>query len=392
MDYDSNYFKVLLTYEELQLPAIDEFHTKFSEWMAISKESKTRAANRRADLLYEELMSFKMPPIEIKNVKTKSSPAPSIDTSVDSEDLSSSSRPITRSLRSRSRTPTTTPCTPTHQRIRTNMKQGASGNSHNNQVSASASKLRQQLRADSAQKKREEEKERNERLLLDRKVKENRAEAQKKQLLEERAINAKKKREQRLQHAAEVRKAREEQKQKQKQKLLEQQQREIQAENTPPVKPTPPQKTSKSQEPHNSHQIQQKTDAVPPPTDNHNETFNKPSEVVNNIDIVICDDSGVEQKEKVPVVAAWARAPHLREALIKQFTKPYSETLKKEVLGKIIKVAKLPVDLEQILGPNNAVGGRHMVRTSSAVWSPPNRPSKRSSSSVLTPNNDSIKR
>lgn len=386
MDHDTNYVKVLLTDEELGLPAIDELFEKFSEWVTISKESKTRAANRRADMLYDELMSFTLPSIKIN---PKSSPVRSVDTSVSSEDLSNSSRPITRSLRSRSRTPTTTPCTPTHQKIRSNLKQATSGSS----VVASAAKARHQLRADSAQKKREEEKERNERLMLDRKVKETRAEAQKKQILEERAINAKLKREQRLLHAAEVRKAREEAKQKQKQKLQEQL-RELQSENVPPAKAPPPQKASKK-ESHNYQPVQEKQ-AQPTQQEQPqaNETFSikKPTEEVNNIDIVICDDSNAEHKEKVPVVAAWARAPYLRHALVTQFTKPHSETLRKEVLGKIIKPAKLPVDLDQILGPNNAGGGRHLVRTSSAVWSPPNRSLKRSSSTVMTPTNDGVKR
>jgi len=423
--------RVLLTNDELQLPVIEELCNKYREWLAVSRDNgggrKTRAANRRSDTLYEEIMNFKIPPIKLNHlspVKTRSAttqPA-SLDTSTDSESgtSSTSSRPITRSLRPRSRTPSapkiqqqprqlTCPSTPANQRIRACLKQAASGGSSNanssNVLSAalnqqhpsvSVTKIRQLLRADSAQKKRDEEKERQERMLLDRRAKEERAEAQKRQLLEERAITAKQKREQRLLHAAEVRKAREEARQQQKLKEQEakrlqnlvQQPTEIKAPNVIPVVQTEPlmveEKNPLPKKAKNDNQI---SDAKAQAR-KLNETFKKPSgsTPTDNIDISIQDETTEERTDKIPRTAAWARAPHLRDALIQQFSK--TESQRHAEVVQIFPQVQLPVELEKIFGQSKAAGTKYLCRTSSAVWSPPHRSLKRTSSMVTTPNND----
>lgn len=406
--------RVLLTEEELQFPAIDDLCNKFLQWLQISKETsgrKTRLANRKADQIYDEIMSFKVPPIQLRQLpspKHVNYSSDSADTSV--VDTSSvESRPILKSLRPRSRTPTNTkpavPSTPTHQRLRAHMKQPNSTNSScvlgtalaQGHPKVSVTKIKQLLKfTDSAQKKRDEEKERQARLILERKAKEERAEAQKKQLLEERAENAKLNREKRLNHAAELRKAREAAKVQE--KLKEQQIRKAQAaeEKAPPA----PRHNHNTQQQHHHNQQQQQpptntqpppaNDPQPTPTANNqppapvqklNETFKKPTEEINNINISIQDETNEEiTKEYVPKAANWTRAPHLREALVKQFSK--SDRERQQEVSNIFKPIPWPVELEKIFGSSKAVNMRYLCRTSSAVWSPPCRAIKRTSSMV----------
>lgn len=426
METDNNDFarvKIILTDEELQFPAIDELIAKFKEWLILSKENeggrKTRAANRRADALYDEIMSYKIPPIKVDHQEPVK--ICHLDSSIDSDGDSASSRPVTRSLRSRSRTPVqaknpskrqlATPSTPRNQRIRTHlMKQPPSGTSsvssgsssvlnaalNQQHPSVSVNKIRQLLRADSAQKKRNEEKERQERLMLDRKAKEERAEAQKKQLLEERAVTAKLKREQRLLHAAEVRKAREEARKQL--KLRDQESKKCLAatQNGNHVDVTQnnhvkeiaiketEEKLSKQQDKQNNTVKEDPTPKFKNP--DLNVTFKKPAEDLNNIDISVHDETTEDNPDKAPITAAWARAPYIRDALVKQFSKPDAERMI-EVL-KIFPGVKLPIDLAEIFGSNKAVHSRYLCRTSSAVWTPPHRSMKRSSSFVLTPNSN----
>lgn len=377
--------RVLLTDEELGMPAIDDLCDKYLEWLRASKECKgrkTRSANRRADQLYDEIIAYKLPPIKLSHASIHVSPlietkiSHSSNSSVDSD----TSKPITRTLRPRSRTPevrqAASPSTPSNQKIRTYMKQATGGSSSKGNTtnvlsaainqqhpSVSATKIRLALRADSAQKRHEEEQKERERLMLDRRAKEERAEAQKKQLLEERAINAKKKREERLLHAAEVRKAREEARNLQ--KKMEQEAKKAQ-----------------TQQPQPEICKNQNVETPPKPREQPlNETFKKPVGDTDNIDIVICDQSNDDQ-EKVQQVAAWARAPYLRDALVKQFAKVHKvENLTR--FKETIPALTLPVELEKIFG--TLMGTRHIVRTSSAVWSPVHKSLKRSSSMVTTP-------
>lgn len=421
MDLTDTKIKIILTDEELQFPAVDELIAKYKEWCILSKENgagrKTRAANRRPDALYDEIMSTKIPPIRINPDPVKICHTdPSVDSDADS---SSSTRPTTRSLRSRSRTPTqtrtqpkrqaATPSTPRNQRIRAHMRQPPSGDSNAPSVltaalnqqhpSVSVNKIRQLLRADSAQKKRNEEKERQERLMLDRKAKEERAEAQKKQLLEERAVTAKMKREQRLLHAAEVRKAREEAKLQQ--KLREQEAKKALAQTATDTENEHGDETvvanrieaatlkeagidieklkpNKLQEDNSSGDTDVKQQAAQPKFKNPdmNATFKKPADDVNNIDISVHDETTEDQNDKAPVTASWARAPYIRDALIKQFSKPDDDRLKE--VKSIFPPVILPVDLPEIFGSNRAVHAKYLSRTSSAVWTPPNRYRKRS--------------
>lgn len=409
--------RVILTDEELGLPAIDDLCDKYLEWLRVSKECegrKTRSANRRADQLYDEIIAYKLPPIKLNHAPVQ---IPQMNGSTNSSVDSESSRPITRALRPRSRTPeiqnqqlpsrqrsrtpevqqtkrqNTTPSTPSNQRIRAHMKQASDGssskaNTTSNVLSAainqqhpsvSATKIRLALRADSAQKRHEEEQRERERLRIDRKAKEERAEAQKKQILEERAINAKKKREERLHHAAEVRKAREEARKLEKLRKEQEvkkaqlhtpvqaqvmQTEECQAQNSIPTPPQP------------QEQGNQKNDVKA-----LNETFKKPVGNTDNIEIIICDQSNDDQ-ERVQQVAAWARAPYLRDALVKQFTKAHKWEYLRRFKATVPALA-LPVELEKIFG--SSIGTRHIVRTSSAVWSPVHKSMKRSSSMVMTP-------
>lgn len=404
--------RLVLTDEELGLPSIDDLCDKYLEWLRVSKECegrKTRSANRRADQLYDEIIAYKVPPIKLNHapIHQTNGLCNSLSSgSVNSSVASDSSQSLTRSLRPRSRTPevqnqlptkqrsrtpelqnkrqNTTPSTPSNQRIRAHMKQASDGSSNvlsaaiNQQhPSVSATKIRLALRADSAQKRHEEEQRERERLRIDRKAKEERAEAQKKQILEERAINAKKKREERLLHAAEVRKAREEARKLEKQKK-EQEVRKAQhqAQAQPQAQVQPQQIQPQECQGQNSHP------APPQPKEQTlNETFKKPTGNTDNIEIIICDQSNDDQ-ERVQQVAAWARAPYLRDALVKQFTRAQKlENL--ERFKKIIPALALPVQLEKIFG--SSIGTRHIVRTSSAVWSPVHKSLKRSSSMVMTP-------
>lgn len=450
----TTHVKVLLTEDELQLPAIDGLLNMYNDWLSLSKESasgrKTRAANRRADTIYEEIMAFKMPPIKIQaNPPSPSKPSikasqgigsnnSSAKSSVDGSEPSSlaSSEPRGRTLRPRSRTPSGTrqpqavPSTPTQQSIRAAMKKTPDSTNSANVLSAalnqqhpsvSVTKIRQLLRADSAQKRREEEKERFEQVRLQRKAKEERAEAQKRQLLEERAVTAKFKREQRLLHAAEVRRARE--KMKIEQKLKEEQAKKFQSNHTcinenldhanyssdynsqmNGPKEAPKQKEKpRSKEPsldvnHKKKESESKVIKEVPSVkqkelvemekpvkqpNKANETFQKGTEELNNIDISVCDETADEQRKNPQAIAAWAKAPGLREAIVAQFSKPEPVLLKEAM--SIFHGVKLPVALEEIFGPNQAVIKRYMCRTSSAVWSTPHRPIKRTSSDVLTP-------
>lgn len=401
-------YKLVLSNEELQLPALEDLCDKYREWLRLSKESKTRSGNKRADKIYENIMNFSLPPLHITQpirmapqTIQQTNGNQSIANS-DSGDSSSS----TRSLRPRCRTPpssrSVTPSTPMNQRIRSHMKQQPSSGTASGSSSASGSgssvsassasskllvaalngqhpscsmtKIRQLLRADSAQKKRDQEREKQEKIRLDRKAKEERAEAQKRQLLEERAITAKQKRENRLIHAAEVRKARE------LAKIMK-----INKPNNPEPQPEP-QITNKPQAqlppppPPAAKQPEQQVQQMPEPKMKKpaeptvlNETFKKND--VNNIEIVIHDTSN-SVKGEVPMVADWARAPHLRAALVEQYTNP---NLKPD-----IKPMVMPVDLECILG--KSVSSRHLQRTSSAVWTPPRKSMRRSNSTVSTPN------
>lgn len=460
MDYEANQksaMRLILTDEELQMPLIDELYEKYRDWISLSKESKTRSANRKADILYDQIMSFKLLPIELASVKVVApTKTQSVDSSADSDDDSSVSRPITRSLRQRCRTPqqpskpitrqAASPCTPQNQRIRSNMKtpsgKSSSGSSSSNVLTAalnqqhpsvSVTKIRQLLRADSAQKKREEEREKHERMMLDRKAKEERAEALKKQLLDERAANAKLRREQRLQNAAEVRKKREEARIQQ--KIKEERAKKLAQIHVPDVptdeetneqrhKPTPPSKPDTKQHPicqeskahDNEHQevasnklhqtftnpktngkTDNKSQQVHSQSPNEqpnqiptslNDTFKKPNQEIDNIEISIHDETTDEQtKNSVHTTAGWTRAPHLREALIKQFSKTDMERQKE--IRQIFAPVRLPVELDKIFGADKAAVARYMKRTSSAQWTPPNRAMKRTSSMLTTPSNDS---
>lgn len=443
------HIRVLLTEDELQLSAIDDLCNKYSDWLVLSKESaggrKTRAANRRVDTIYEEIMAFKLPPIKIRThqvspskpsmksiIQGTSSVSSSAKSSVDGSEGSSisSSEPRGRTLRPRSRTPSVTrqpqsaPSTPTHQSIRAAMKKTPdsanvlSAALNQQHPSVSVTKIRQLLRADSAQKKREEEKERSEQVRLQRKAKEERAEAQKKQLLEERAVTAKQKREQRLLHAAEVRKARE--KARIEQKLKEEQAKKVHNNHTIANETI----DSNNQESDQKHQINGESNKIKPvfqlmkdprldksnkkkeietkvvkdvetskqqetiPEEpakqmKANETFQKIPEELNNIDISVCDETTEEQRKHPQPIATWAKAPGLREAIVAQYSRPESALLRQamDIFGGV----KLPVVLEEIFGPSQAVIRRYLCRTSSAVWSTPHRPIKRTSSDVLTP-------
>lgn len=474
--------RLILTEEEYHMPLINDLCNKYKEWRMIMEESKqgrkTRSANRKADHIFDEMMAFKIPPIKPKvdllsPIKTRGQVAAAaasalaavtkshaVDSSLDSDDDSStSSRPVTRSLRQRCRTPQqqqttnrpmtrqlTSPCTPLNQKIRGNLRQTPSGKSascngsqnvlnaalNQQHPSVSVTKIRQLLRADSAQKKREEERERNERMMLDRKAKEERAEALKKQLLEERAANAKLKREQRIQSAAEVRKKREEARIQQ--KIKEERAKRLaqaQAANPPMDEDTDDQnhkqqqhaptriesqeqqipktkliQTENAKKP-NSHnqdlaQNNHKTNGISaetkqppkqpssnPPKGNFtplNETFKKPIQEYDNIEISIQDETTEEKGGKAQATAVWTRAPHLREALVKQFSKPKHE--RQMEIKRIFPPVHLPVDLEQIFGPDKAAISRYLKRTSSAQWTPPNRAIKRTSSMVMTPKGD----
>lgn len=440
--------KVALSDEELQLPAIDDLCNKYFDWLKLSKEAvggrKTRSANRRADTILEEIISFKLPPIRleplsvspIKMVSTQQSGSTktSMDGESDNSSVGSSSGPsLTRTLRPRCRTPSvsrqpqTSPSTPTQQSLRAHLKKNIDSNGssvlsaalNQQHPSVSVTKIRQLLRADSAQKKRDEEKERQERIRMDRKAKEERAEAQKKQLLEERAITAKLKREQRLLHAAEVRRARE--KSRLQQKLLEdqvrkaqQQANEMMTETThsqnqttqpEPIKRTESKqkqvdqekrrldeqqnqraeqqvaevaaKKTKAKPQHHQQQPQSQSQPLQPLPKAHklDETFKKPQDDADNIDISVHDETTDETKSKTVMIAAWAKTPYFREAVIAQFSKPADELL--EQAKEIFSVVKLPVDLKMIFGEDNAVNNRYLCRTSSAIWSPPRGGMKR---------------
>lgn len=496
---DGIQIKALLTDEELGLPALDDLVHKYYNWVKLAKEAKggrkTRSANRKGDILYEEIMAFKLPPIKVHKLATpvKSTSNDSKDTNygkamntpetstMDSDsDTSTSSRPITRSLRSRSRTPTlqqqpvvtnsaqkaklnqskNNMCTPQNQRLRSraNIKQG-SGDSANSCASSalraaldqqhpslSVTKLRQLYRADSAQKKREkEEKERQERIMTDRKLKEEKAEALKRQMLEQRAHNAKLRREERLNHAADVRKAREEARikkaaeeakklalqqqqqqlrhqQQQQQLRQEQQQKEQQQQQQSLQNQAKNQKAAPTAIPHNkqngtktnNHREQNQkvevnvADTATTSTVNNittsvasinetqegsqhqqsqqqvevlNETFKVPTST-NNIDIIIQDETDDGSAEKVTHTAAWARAPYLREALIEQFSKSYDDGI--ECVSKVFRPLRSikNIELSEIFGKNSAVDRKYLARTSSAVWTPPNRSIKRTSSQL----------
>lgn len=465
--------KVFLTDEELQLPEIDDVSNKYLEWLRLSKETaggrKTRSANKRADMVFEEIMSFRLQPLAtdsslispsvINNLKTT-------DSTADSDSDSSNSRPNTRSLRPRSKTPQsktyqlrqlqpTSPATPSNQRIRANItRNGAASGTNSSNSSAgsynhhptaavSATKIRQLLRADSAQKRRDEERERQERLQQERKLKEERAEQIKREQLERRAATAKLKREQRLLHAAEVRRAREDAKRAEKaredKRRVDKNKDEEEEEYEEPPRQAPTKQNHQpakaqpqhhQQQPqaqpaennhkqahnhqnathnhHNNHNNQdrqpnaqqsahqqqhhhkepQKPKPVPKAVEEHklNETFKKPSEgmQVNNIDISIQDET-TDEKSKATGVADWAKAPHLRDALIKQFSQTEAQ-LQSEVI-RIFQTVELPVELNQIFGSSKAVGTRYLCRTSSAQWTPPNKALKRTSSMTMTPTN-----
>lgn len=474
--------RVILTEEELQLSAIDDLCNKYYDWVRVSKESaggrKTRAANKRADTIYEEIMAFKLPPIRMKSVSMSpprnirafvqengvnnnsntnnhhysngnahNSNSQMTKSSIEGESEGSvgSSGTTGRILRPRCRTPSVSrkqpeasPSTPTHQSIRAHMKKNPDSNSssvlsaalNQQHPSVSVTKIRQLLRADSAQKKREEEKERQERVRLERKAKEERAEAQKKQMLEERAETAKRKREQRLKHAAEVRKEREKTKIEQKLKealpvtagkshvmdqadetQIEQQaynnNKKLHQPSPPTTEPSTKQlesiKNTNEQQPPQTKQAlvapvsakqlpkkqqekveQPERQQTEPPAKPRklDETFQKPPGE-DNIDISVHDETNDEQTKKANAVAAWAKAPHLRDAVIAQFKKEELELLKEafEIFGRV----KLPVDLNEIFASHKPINNRYLARTSSAVWTPPNKPLKRSSSSVFTP-------
>lgn len=453
--------RVLLTEDELQLSAIDDLCNKYHDWLKLSKEAtggrKTRSANRRVDTIYEEIMAFKVPPIKIRAAPV--TPPPSIKTiiqgisnnnstksSIDGDNSESSSANSSertgRTLRPRCRTPSVSrqqasPATPTHQNIRAHMKKTPDSNTNSANVLSAAlnqqhplvsvTKIRQLLRADSAQKKREEEKERQELVRVQRKAKEERAEAQKRQLLEERAVTAKFKREQRLLHAAEVRKARE--RARIEQKLKEEQTRKphqnhnhgtetfennhTQVNQHVPNNHTDTQKLKEKQKakessPERTHKnkdseiVVLKQTAAPAPIvakelngnleqptkqaqkpRKMDETFQKPADEIHNIEISLCDETTEEQKKQPAVIASWAKAPGLRDVVVAQFSQP-EEVLLKQALN-LFRGVKLPVRLDEIFGPNEAVNNRYLCRTSSAVWTTPHKPLKRTSSDVLTP-------
>lgn len=405
--------KVCLTDEELQLTAIDELLNMYTDWLTKSKESaggrKTRAANRKAENIYEDIMAFKLPPIKIQtNATVPPEPQAAVNnnhcsakSSIDNSEASSltSSESRGRTLRPRSRTPSgsknshAVPSTPTQQSIRAAMKKNPDSANSANVLSAalnqqhpsvSVTKIRQLLRADSAQKRREEELERSEQARLQRKAKEERAEAQKKQLLEERAITAKLRREQRLLHAAEVRKAREKTKTEQKLKEVQQKTKEPSLNASQTIKKKDSEVRIVKEVPQIKPKEPVELKEPSKQTNKANETFQKVPDGQNNIDISICDETTDEKRKNPQPIAAWAKVPGLRDAIVTQFSKPEADIQQKAM--SIFGGVKLPVALVEIFGKEQAVNSRYYSRTSSAVWSTPARPSKRTSSDVLTPN------
>lgn len=407
-------FKVQLSDEELGLHLFDDLNEKLKEWCRLSKEStsgrKTRAANRRADAMFDEIVSFKFPPVILPFNTDNTQPSTqenghstNYSTGDDSEASTTASSSTTgRVLRPRCRTPSVSrkreasPSTPAHRSIRANMKKSPDSNSSNvlsaalNQQhpSVSVTKIRQLLRADSAQKKREEEKERQERTRLERKAKEERAEAQKKLLLEERAVTAKLKREQRLLHAAEVRKAREKAKIEQKLKEGFPNISKIEPEKSKHRPPDTPQRQPQRQQPQQQQRVEQvvKNPVLEAQQDKPrrlDETFQKPTDGPDNIDISVQDETCDEHPKKVHAVAAWAKAPHLRDLVVAQFSKKGLDLV--EQAFKLFGGVKLPVDLEKIFESHKLPHRKYLPRTSSAVWTPPHKPLKRTSSDVFTP-------
>lgn len=421
--------KLALTRDELQIGPIQDVLNKYILFASITNEAmrasgnstaqkrKAKTVEKQFNDLYDEIMQFKVPPIVAKqsalnqsSIQAQSPVRHIYSSNEESDDDGSASQRQLRSLRSRSRSKTpTVQSTPTHQKIRSHIKppsSAASGSSSNILSAAinlehptiSATKIRQLLRADSAQKKQQEERERQERLKLDRKVKEERAEAQKRKIMQERADNAKLKREQRTVRAAELRKAREAKAKCLKDEALKKQATQATTEPSSPrvaspvLQPTENEKQSNYQEQeHTPVKKSGKTQATPfvpeihsPPkksvvlNDKKNETFVQKKEP-DNIDISVPDTTADDNREKAPQTASWARAPHLREALINQFSKPEAE--RRKDIKKIFPLVSLPVELVLIFGEKP---GRHLVRTSSAVWSPV-APLKRTRSMVATP-------
>lgn len=407
--------RVVLTDEEIGLTALDDICNKYADWLKLTKQEaggrKTRAANRRADAIYDEIMNFKLAPIPSpqtlsapkiqENVGSSKNSLDSDGSSVGSSGVASASSgrilrprfPVSSQKEKKQETSPSTPSTPTHQSIRAVMKKNPDSKSSNvlcaalkqEHPSVSVTKLRHIMRADSAQKKREEEKERQERLVLERKAKEERAEAQKKQLLEERAVTAKLKREQRLLHAAEVRKAREKAK-------IELKLKEALPEPKP-KQPQPQQQIEQDEAPkkkvdeqpvkiRNLEETKQLPAVTQPAKHKLDGTFEKPAD--DNIDISVHDETNEEPTKKVNEVASWAKAPHFRDLVVAQFSKQEEQILREalEIFGNV----KLPVDLEQIFASHKLPSNkRYLARTSSAVWTPPHRPIKRTSSAVFTP-------
>lgn len=438
--------RVMLTDDELQLPAIDDLCNKYFDWLKLSKETtrgrKTRAANRRVDTVFDEIIAFKLPPIKLatetslatspirqyqqqNNYQPQQYQNSNHSNDSDTSTMSASSR----TLRPRS----VTPSTPTQQSIRAHMKKNLdSGGSsvltaalNQQHPSVSVTKIRQLLNANSAQKKREEEKERQDRLKLEWKQKEERAEAQKKRLMEEKAISAKQNRELRLKRAAEVRKERE------KAKIQEKLRAPLPAptpikntSNSQPAKVAAPKQDtnhqkkkiptkeikSKKEQPKEespeevivaeSSNSPVKVDSPEPKSEKieqsepvekaHklDETFKKPSNDQNNIDISIHDETTDSQgnKTKGVQVASWAKAPHLRNAIIAQFDNKSED----EILSRVLEIfaqVEMPVKLEVIFGGSKSVNNRYAIRSSSAHWSSPGQLKKRTSSVALTPTN-----
>lgn len=404
----------ILTDEELGLTALDELESKVIGWVQYSKENPsgrtTRSANRNADILYKEIMDFELPGIQLKKTlllqheNSKHNNRSQLNTTSDSSDRdshASSQGSIVRNLRSRTRSaqsnvastpsgkkaiPKKEMCTPQNQKIRSVKQPASSGSSvlsaamNQQHPSVSMTKTRQLLRADSVQKKREEEKKRQERMMQDRKEKEARAEAQKRQILEERAISTKQKREERLLHAAELRK-RKEAELTQRKLQEEAKQQEIKQEKEK-AKLVLQQKIQMHQQQTQKAIAEANEKEGRELTENQalaHETFNKNTYNENNIDIVIAEETQEESKEQAPVSAAWARAHLLRDALIAQYSE--SKEQRRERMRNIFPSVKLPVELEEIFGPKS----RNICRTSSAIWSPPQRPIKRTSED-LSPN------
>lgn len=486
---------LLLKEKDLHITDIADRCNKFKEWLSLQLDTEngrqTRSTIRKAEKLYNEILEFKANPIPFERrskdaesikldsghrnnsnsstnsiISQQSQPARILrsrkqSSDLDSDDDSASLRPITRSLRQRCRTPqqnnqpstngklntrkVTSPTTPQNQRIRPNLLQipGSGGSSNCGKLdvlsaalnqqhpSVSVTKIRQLLRADSAQKKQVEQLERNEKLMLSRKNKEERAEALKKQLLEERAVKAKLKREQRLNNAAELRKQREDAKiqqriQEEKAKLqaqlkgkkqktdkpptyqVEANKNDVQPESVHVIHPKPNTVTepqvvtsianTQQTKPNNipsetkdsGNQIKSQPGAstkIEQPVSNKlNETFKKPNvDQIDNIDISIKDETTEEDhREKVQPIASWTEKGVFRQALIKQFDK--SDVERQSDIRKIFPKVKMPIQLEKIFPSNRIVNAKYMVRTSSAVWTPPNKGLKRTSSVVLTPN------